>query len=85
MIIANSKEPSSNEISISIRLKPDFNDMGAKQLNTAESTSPYFDRVVPHEFAEPAMTLLRDFMKSADVGSTTEALEALRLEVYQLD
>lgn len=62
-----------------------FNDMGAKQLNTAESTSPYFDRVVPHEFAEPAMTLLRDFMKSADVGSTTEALEALRLEVYQLD
>jgi len=28
---------------------------------------------------------LRDFMKSADVGSTTEALEALRLEVYQLD
>ena len=59
--------------------------MGAKQLNTAESTSPYFDRVVPHEFAEPATPLLRDFMKSADVGSTTEALEALRLEVYQLD
>ncbi|WP_394223435.1 ABC transporter substrate-binding protein [Alteromonas gracilis] len=62
-----------------------FNDMGTKQLNTAEGTSPYFDRVVPNEFATSAMTLLKDFMKSADVASTTDRLEALRLEVYKLD
>lgn len=65
-------------------ITPDHNliQKGINILNNAQSYSPFFDRAIPEQFKEPALSVLVDFLLTGDIENTVSSLEKSRITHY---